>query len=394
MAYKDGRPPAYTGAVQDVKPVGRPATTDKATKPKPKPRARKGDGTIFMTKDGRHRAAITLPDAVTGRPVRRYLSGKSAAEVRAKLVKLREERTPRTPTVADYAERWLKLVRHRVRPATFAIYRTSMRQHVVPALGRIELARLVPSDVEAMTADMLNRGKAPGTAALARRVLVVALTDAERDGLVGRNAARLARPPRSGEARPRALTPDEVRTLARAAEDDPYGPLFLVAVSTGLRRSELLALRWEDVRPDSLKVTATMARSAKGGYQRAEPKTRRGRRTVGLPRMARDALERQRATSGGSAWVFADPVTGRPMHPETITSAWRALTKRAGLQDVRLHDLRHTAATLALAAGVPVRDVSDSLGHASPSITLDIYGHAVPEGSRRVADALDKALGR
>jgi integrase len=355
-------------------------------------RARKGDGTIFVTKDGRHRAAITVADAVTGQPVRRYLSGRTAAEVTAKLKAQRETRTPRTPTVATYATRWLALVRHRVRPASLAVYRTSMAHHVIPRLGHIELGRLKPSDVEGMTAAMLDAGLAPGTAALTRRVLVVALSDAERDGLVVRNVARLARAPRQREARPRSLTAAEVRRLVEAARDDPMGPLVILALSTGLRRSELLALRWEDIGPDSLAVTATLARSAKGGYERAEPKTRRSRRTIGLPAMARAALARQREASDGSPWVFPDPVTGRPVHPETATTAWRALAQRTGLSGVRLHDLRHTAATLALAAGVPVRDVADNLGHASPSITLNVYGHAVPEGARRVADAMDRAL--
>jgi integrase len=358
-----------------------------------KTRARKGDGTIFTTKDGRHRAAITVPDAVTGRPVRRYLSGKTAADVTAKLKAMRAERTPRTPTVASYGERWLALVRHRVRPATHRLYRTAMTRHIIPALSNVELGRLRPSDVEAMTAEMLDHGLAPSTAALTRRVLVVALSDAERDGLVVRNVARLARGPRQREAPPRSLTADEVRALRAAAEDDPLGPLVLLALSTGLRRGELLALRWEDIGPDSLRVTGSMSGSAKGGYERSEPKTRRSRRTVGLPSMAREALARQRELSAGSAWVFPSPLTGNPMHPDTARSAWSDLAKQAGLSGVRLHDLRHTAATLALAAGVPVRDVADNLGHATPSITLNVYGHAVPDGSRRVADAMDKALG-
>jgi integrase len=109
--------------------------------------------------------------------------------------------------------------------------------------------------------------------------------------------------------------------------------------------------------------------------------------------MARAALERQREAAEGSPWVFPDLVTGKPMHPESVTSAWRAMATRAGLSGVRLHDLRHTAATMLLAAGVPVRDVSDALGHSSPTITLGVYSHSVPEGSRRVTDAMDKALG-
>ena len=169
----------------------------------------------------------------------------------------------------------------------------------------------------------------------------------------------------------------------------PWAVSCMLALATGLRRGELLALRWEDIGPDSLAVDASMAVAASGGYERAEPKTRRSRRTVGLPALAHEALERQRAASDGSPWVF--PVGAKPMHPEAASDAFRRLARSAGLT-VRLHDLRHTAATLALAAGVPIRDVADALGHSSPSVTLNVYGHAIPEGPSRVAEALDKAL--
>ena len=170
-------------------------------------RARKGDGTAYTTKDGRHRAAITVPDPVTGRPVRRWLSGRTPAEVRARLVAMRKHPAVPTPTVADYADHWLPLVRNRVRPATWRIYRNAMLHHIVPALGKVEVARLRPTDVEDMTARMLASGLAPSTVALTRRVLVAALTDAERDGIVTRNVARLSHPPRTPEAPPRSRKP-------------------------------------------------------------------------------------------------------------------------------------------------------------------------------------------
>jgi len=371
-------------------------------------RQRRGDGTIYQTADGRLRAAVTVPHALTGEPVRRYLSGRTDAEIKRKLraARAEAETVGRTPTLARWGERWLGSVAHRVRPATLALYRTAVRRHVIPALGRIELARLRPSDVESMTGAMIDAGSAPSTAALTRRVLVVALSDAARDGLVARNVARLARPPRTAEPRRRALSADEVRRFLAAIADDPLSPLVMLGVATGMRRGELLALRWSDVdeTAGTLTIARALARSASGGYAVAEPKSRRARRTLALPAMAREALTRQRGLqdaermAAGDAWqdtagvIFADPL-GRQWHPETITSAYRALVGRSGIGRLRLHDLRHTAATLALSAGVPVRDVSDALGHASPSITLDIYGQSVAEGPRRVADAMDRALG-
>jgi integrase len=368
-------------------------------------RGRRGDGTTYRTKDGRYRAAITVPDAATGIPVRRYLSARSDKEIRRKLREARTEATVtgRTPTVAQWCERWLSRVEARVRPATLALYRQNVRHHIVPAVGRAELARLLPSDVEDMTTGMIRAGKAKSTAALARRVLVIALSDAMRDGIVVRNVAQLAKPPRSAEPTRRALTGSEVGRFLEAIANDPLEPFVALAVSTGLRRSELLALRWSDVNAGTLRVSRSLARAATGGYAVAEPKSKRSVRTIVLPALARQALDHQRVrqdvekAAAGSAWqdvdgsVFTDAI-GRPWHPETMTTMYRALVARSGIGPLRLHDLRHTAATLALSAGVPVRDVSDALGHASPSITLDIYGQSVAEGPRRVADALDRAF--
>ena len=368
-------------------------------------RQRRGDGSTYTTGDGRLRAAITVPHAVTGEPTRRYLSARTDAELRRKLRDARRQADTigRTPTVATWSERWLGTVAHRVRPATLATYRTAIRQHVIPALGRHELGRLQPSDVEALTGAMIDAGRRASTAALTRRVLVIALSDAARDGLVARNVARLARPPRTAEPTRRALSADEVRSFLEAIAGDPLAPFVALAIATGLRRSELLALRWSDVDGASLTVSRALARAAGGGYAMAEPKSRRGRRSIVLPALGRDALERQRIhqdaerAAAGDAWqdgglIFADPL-GRPWHPETVTSAYRALVARSGIGRLRLHDLRHSAATLALSAGVPIRDVSDALGHSSASITLDIYGQAVAEGPSRVAAAIDRVLG-
>lgn len=368
-------------------------------------RQRRGDGTIYTTADGRLRATVTVPHAITGEPTRKYLSGRTDAEVRRKLRDARQLASTigRTPTVATWSERWLAAVAHRIRPATLANYRTAIRQHIIPALGAHELARLQPSDVEAMTGAMIDRGRRGSTAALARRVLVIALSDAARDGLVVRNVARLARPPRTVEPTRRALSADEVRSFVAATTDEPLGPFAALAIASGLRRGELLALRWSDVDGSTLTVSRALARSADGGYAIAEPKSRRGRRSIVLPSLGVEALGRQRIrqeaerAGAGAAWqagdlIFADAI-GRPWHPETITTMFRSLVDRSGIGHLRLHDLRHSAATIALSAGVPVRDVSDALGHSSPSITLDIYGQAVAEGPRRVADAMDRALG-
>ena len=180
-------------------------------------RGRHGDGTIYTTADGRLRAAVTVPHALTGEPVRRYLSARTDAEIKRKLKDARAERATggRTPTVAIWGERWLALVAHRVRPSTLNVYRVAIRRHVIPALGRVELGRLRPSDVEMMTSRMIDAGSSPSTAALARTVFVVCLTDAARDGLIARNVAQLARAPRTAEPFRRALAAEPTSTSHR-----------------------------------------------------------------------------------------------------------------------------------------------------------------------------------
>jgi integrase len=236
-----------------------------------------------------------------------------------------------------------------------------------------------------------------------RATLRRALHDAERDGLVSRNVAGLARPPRITRREMHPLSAAEVRELVEATRDDAMGPLWALAVGSGLRLGELLGQTWADVEAGQLVVRRAMARDAGDGWSLAEPKTARSRRTVMLPTIAREALAARRTrqdadkAAAGSAWqdrdglVFTDTV-GRPLRPPDVSDEWRRTRRRLGLR-VRLHDLRHTAATLMLGAGVPLKVVSDTLGHSTIAITADIYAHVTPELRREAADAMDRALG-
>jgi integrase len=252
---------------------------------------------------------------------------------------------------------------------------------------------------------MTRRGLSAQTVAHARSTLRRALKDAQRDGLLARNAASLARPPRIERRELHPLTAAQVRTLLATTADDPYGPLFALAVATGLRQGELLGLRWQDVDLDarSLVVRRALTRTADGGYGLGEPKTARSRRTVMLSAGAMAALRRQAADqdalreAAGPDWdnreglVFTGPL-GHALRPAAVSSAFRTAADHLGFA-VRFHDLRHTAATLLLGAGVPLKVVSETLGHSSIAITADVYAHMTPELRREAADAMDRALG-
>jgi integrase len=363
-----------------------------------------GSGSVYKTADGRWRGATVVKDPTTGRRSRRTVSGATAAETRDKLDKLRAIAMPTTTMrVADWLTAWLPTTRLRVSPSTSKSYTAGARA-IAALVGDIPLGSLTPTDVERMTAAMVAAGNAPSTAGNNRKILRVALRQAIRDGLVVRNVAAEAKPPRAERYNARTLTADEARRLISATLDDDLGPLWAVLVATGLRQGEALGLAWRDVTADTLTVRQALARGWDGRPTLGPPKSERSRRTIALPVAARGALARRRVrqdadrAAAGSAWqdrdglIFTDTI-GRPLDGRRIVPVLHDSLKRAGLPVIRCHDLRHTAATLQLAAGVPLAVISRTLGHSSLAITANIYAAVTPDLRREAADAMDRALG-
>ncbi len=395
-----------------------------------------GEGSVYRMADGRWRGAVTWTDA-DGTRGKRVVSGSTAADVRVKVDELR--RTLRLGgmttaagrvTLAHFLAEWIERDRGRVRPSTWTSRETHVRVYLIPALGRLALARLAPNDVERALAVFMASGRpapvgataeerertrrgrpakkgiSPLTARHVRATLRRALADAVRDGLVIRNAAADARPPYAPHRPVGYLEASLVRRLLEATADDEHGPLYALAATTGLRQGELLGLGWADadLAAGTLTVRRSLAKAMGGGWALAQPKSARSRRTIPLPALARSALlrqqERQRAAheAVGSAWqdrdglVFTDAV-GRPLRPEGVSYAFQKARAAAGLPAVRFHDLRHSAATLMLAEGVPLAVISEWLGHAGIAITASHYAAVVPELRREAADAMDRALG-
>jgi integrase len=219
-----------------------------------------------------------------------------------------------------------------------------------------------------------------------RRIVTVlgsALGQGVRDGLLARNVASGHRI-RQAEPDPFVMTPELARRVLAAIAGDLHEHAWVVLMTTGLRRGELLGLRWADV--DLERATLTVRRQRTTGGIRA-PKTSAARRTIPLPGLAAAALRSQRGDR-----IPRDDAPVFPLSPSTLTHAWIRTRDRAGLPSVRLHDLRHAAATLMLATGTPMRVIADTLGHSSPAITARVYAHVVPEAQRDSADRLDAAL--
>ena len=381
-----------------------------ATTPKRRRRPR-GEGSIYETAGGRWRGAVVheLPDGTKRRHV---VSGQTEAIVRDKLAELRRELaetgrpTPRT-TVTEYLVGWLELQRDRVRPASYLSMEQHCRTHIVPALGHLRLANVRPSDIDRLLDAIQRSGRSAVTAQHVRVTLVHALGDALRDQIVRRNVAALSRPPRAERHSIVYLTAPEVRQMIEGTREAEHGALYALLASTGLRLGEALALRWQDIDLDAgtLSVSRSMARGLEPGeYRIAAPKTASSRRTIPLTATAAEALRRRRARQnadrlavgpvwqGGSADLIFTDQLGRALNGPRVTRAWQRDREAAGIRRVRLHDLRHSAATLMLAEGVPLAVISSVLGHSSIAVTSAFYAAVLPELHREAADALDRAI--
>jgi integrase len=332
---------------------------------------------------------------------RRSVYGKTKADtqqkLRAALVGADNGIRPVTSrtTVAGWLEEWLTTsVEPRCRPRTVESYRDTVRRYIVPAIGRVPLAKLEPADVARMLDAVAVRGVSPTTVRYSYVVLRIALGRALKGGRVLRNVATLVDLPAKARHELRPLTAEQARSFLGATAGDRLGPLYALAITTGMRQGELLALRWRDVDLDRgwLAVRHTLRR---GTRELAAPKTERGRRTLRLGASAVDVLREQRRRQGTidpDAFVFATS-TGRPLDSQNVTHDFQAAIARAGLPRQRFHDLRHACATLLLEDGEELAVVSRILGHADLSTTADVYAHLTPAMLERSASRMDAILG-
>jgi integrase len=363
------------------------------------------EGSIIKRQDGRWEARISLEG---GR--RKSFYGKTRQEVARKLTEAMRDHDNGLPIVGDkqtvgqYMRSWLQTVSPTIGPTSHMRYEQYTRLHIVPALGAIQLSKLTAQQVQAFYAVKLDVGLSSSTVRDIHKVLHHALGDALRIGLIPRNVTDLLDAPRANHREMQVYTPNQVRRFLAAASGHRLEALFILAVTTGMRQGELLALKWRDVDVDGgfLQVRATLKRVT-GRIFIAETKTKRSRRRITLTPLACDALRRHRVcqlderVSLGPAWqdndlVFPNAI-GEPIHLCSFNrDKFWPIVKKAGLPRIRFHDLRHTAATLLLLKGVHVKIVSEMLGHSSVAITLDRYSHVLPDMQHSAAVAMQQVL--
>jgi integrase len=344
---------------------------------------------------------------------RRTLYGKTRAEAAAKLAKALSDREDGLVfdagrlTVGDYLDRWLDAsVKGTVRMTTYQGYERIVRLHIGPSLGRIRLKDLTPANVRGLYRERLQAGLSPRMVQLVHVTLHKALKQAVMDGLLPRNATDAVKAPRPERKEISPLSPEQARALLRAAEGDRLETVYVLAVGTGMRQGELLGLKWEDVDLEggTVQVRRTLSTATGGGFSFGPPKTAKSRRSVKLPGTATSALKKHRRAQleermrlaelfADHGLVFASRVGTPISRQDLVTRSFKPLLRRAGLPDVRFHDLRHTCATLLLGRGVHAKLVQELLGHSTISVTLDTYSHVLPGMSDAAAGAMDEALG-
>lgn len=301
-------------------------------------------------------------------------------------------------TFREFAENtWLPAIKSTIRPTTFASYTFVVNKYLVPRIGSLRLSEITPAHLNAVYGEMLESGRTNNTGGLSTRTVRLAhvtahraLRDAVKWGLLGRNPADAADPPMVKRPEMKSWSPDELVTFLTEATGERFHTLFLLAATTGMRRGELVGLRWSDIDFATNRLAISRAIVvANDQMVESEPKTTKSRRTVALDPATISALKAWRHQQleermlMGAGWqgttdaVFAWP-DGSLIHPNIVSKTFDRLVKKHELPRITFHGLRHSSATAALVGGVPAKVVSERLGHSSVGITLDTYSHVLP----------------
>ncbi len=311
-------------------------------------------------------------------------------------------------TVAAYLDHWLGWTAPSIKPKTVQQYDSVVRLYLKPTLGALKLADLRADHLQSLSATLLSRQPkplSPRTVQLTLTIMHHALEDAMKKGLTPRNVADAVTKPKVTRKEMHVWTLPEARAFLAGIKGDRWESLYLLALSHGLRAGELFGLKWEDVDLDAgrIQIRRTIQRISKGaGLTVGTPKTARGRRSIALRPGVVAALRQWRKTQlqerllAGNRWedsgyVFASRV-GTPTEPRHLKDDFDAKIETLGLPKIRVHDLRHSAATLALSQNVHPKVVQEMLGHSTITLTLDTYSHVLPTMQEEAAQVMEKLL--
>jgi integrase len=390
-----------------------PKRSRKKSAPKKKrTRRRHGEGTVTLRKDGRYQADVSLgTDPKTGKRLRITRYGKTEDEAYEKLHQALEEQRKgnlikgNRLTVGVFLNEWLENVhKPTLKLLTYFRYRDCLNLHIIPGLGHIQLQKLHQAQIQAFYAQKLDEGLAPSRVRFFHAILHKALDHAVKWEYVVKNVSDLVSLPRKIEREPQYLTKEQALHLLETLRGQKLEAIVSLALATGMRKGELLALRWSDIdlEDKTIQVRRTVSRLPEYGFYESEPKSKAGRRRIVLPDRIVEVLKQHRAEQEevkrrvGEQWRNLDLVFtnqfGSYIEPNHVNKRFNAAVEAAGLPPMRFHDLRHSAATLLLAMNVHPKVVQQLLGHSNISITMDRYSHVLPSMGRDAMDDMDDFL--
>jgi len=370
-----------------------------------------GEGSVYRrTSDGLWIGAITLGYDERGKLRRKTVSARTKADALAKVRKVQRQIDDGLPppddrvTLTQLLDRWFDdVMRHQVELGALENYRSIATHHLKPTLGRKRVSNLVPADVDRLVSEKLDAGYSASTVRRIRGVLSQALDQAVRWGIVGRNVVAVTRGPKAPKREGRTLTPVQAQHLLKTVSGDRLEAFYVTMLALGLRPGETLGLSWKDVDLKRGIVTVRRALKRRGGeLVLGDVKTAKSRRSVNLPPPVIDALKAHKARQAkerlvaGTDWSDSGLVFttyfGTPIDPSNLRRAFNEVFGKARLGHWHPHELRHSAASIMLAQGVPLEVVADVLGHSSIRMTADVYGHILPPQREAAAEAMTAAL--
>ena len=372
-----------------------------------------GEGNIRKRKDGRWEGRYTAGhDPESGKAIYKNVLGRTQAEVKSKL-KAAIEKTKSLEvtkagkyTVGAWMDEWFEnYAKVKVRPSSHQTYRGYIDNHIKPNIGKISLENLTSLELQKFYKKLLTSGRidrveskhqtkglSPKTVRNIHQIIASAMKLAKEQKIISADPAEGCALPKLEHREMKTLPIEQLTSFLREAKESGVFEMYYVELATGLRRGEILGLKWEDLDLErgDLRVKRQVSR-INGEVVEAPLKTKNAYRTLPLAEDTIAVLKEQKKKAGGSPWVFPSP-TGGPISPDSVLHMRHRVLKRAGLPRVRFHDLRHTFATLALQNGVDVKTVSGMLGHFSAGFTLDTYAHVTTAAQKEAARTMEKVL--
>ncbi|MDF9409066.1 site-specific integrase [Pelotomaculum isophthalicicum JI] len=376
-----------------------------------KPRNANGEGGITQLKNGLWQARMSVRDPITGDLKRYAYYGKSKIEARDKLIKAQNEIrigsfvVPQKDHFGTWLTVWLTQYKKiRVRASTFALYDNITKTHIIPNIGDIPLQKLETKDIQKIINTMRKEGKSVSHIKHVHLIISGALKQAVKEQKVFRNVADAVELPKGEKKKVAPMSKDDAKKFLEVAKKSKYYPAFVLEIGTGLRRGELLALRWKDIDLDkgTLTVNQALSRVAlpdkdkKTQLMFQAPKTEKGKRVIKLKNNVIKTLKAHQLATGNrdnpDALVFSNK-KGRPLDPRAFTKRYEYILTKAGIPKTSFHALRHTVAVLLIQAGEKVKNVQELLGHERYGTTMDIYAEFMPEEEKdKTAEKIDALL--